>query len=281
MKNNGYSYHTLRFVSKALKFLEKNTNLDNPESVKSFIANYQAAESYKKNLCLAYNHYVKFYDLQWIIPKYTAPEKRPKIPSEEKLNMLISAASVKLAAKLSLSKESGMRPIEIMNLRVRDIDLEKGLVYPSTAKHGSGRVLKVSQSTINLVKVLIQRGNLGLNDKLFRGSSDQYGNQYRRLRNKLAKKFNDPSIKGIRLYDFRHYYATMLYHKTRDLLLVKSLMGHRKIETTLVYTQLIDTGNEEYYTATAKDVNEAQKLLESGFEYVTTFDDLMLFRKRK
>ena len=33
--------------------------------------------------------------------------------------------------------------------------------------------------------------------------------------------------------------ATTLYAKTRDILLVKQQMGHKKIETTLIYTQLL------------------------------------------
>jgi hypothetical protein len=31
----------------------------------------------------------------------------------------------------------------------------------------------------------------------------------------------------------------------------------------------------------AKTVEEAQKLVETGFEYVCSFDDMKLFRKRK
>jgi hypothetical protein len=42
---------------------------------------------------------------------------------------------------------------------------------------------------------------------------------------------------------------------------------------------LINFESDEYTSAVAKDINEAQKLAESGFEYVVTFDNLMLFRK--
>jgi hypothetical protein len=58
-------------------------------------------------------------------------------------------------------------------------------------------------------------------------------------------------------------------------------MGHSKIETTLIYTQLVNFKEDEYHSAIAKNVEEARKLVESGFEYVTTFDSIMLFRKRK
>lgn len=74
----------------------------------------------------------------------------------------------------------------------------------------------------------------------------------------------------------------MLYYRTKDILLVKQQLGHRKIETTLIYTQLVNfNDNEEYYSATAKTVEDAQKLIEQGFDFVTDFDAVKLFRKRK
>jgi len=49
----------------------------------------------------------------------------------------------------------------------------------------------------------------------------------------------------------------------------------------MIYTQLIHFRAEEYYSATARTVEEAQKLTEQGFEYVCDFDGIRLFRKRK
>jgi hypothetical protein len=73
----------------------------------------------------------------------------------------------------------------------------------------------------------------------------------------------------------------MEYHKTRDILHVMNLLGHRNIESTLVYTQLMSFESDEYHSAVARTVEEARKLLEEGFEYICQKDDLMLFRKRK
>jgi hypothetical protein len=49
----------------------------------------------------------------------------------------------------------------------------------------------------------------------------------------------------------------------------------------VVYPHLIDFEGDEYHSAVAKSVDEARKLLETGFEYVCQKDDIMLFRKRK
>ncbi len=58
-------------------------------------------------------------------------------------------------------------------------------------------------------------------------------------------------------------------------------MGWKKLETSLFYLQSVDFGNEEYHNATAKTVEEASKLIEQGFDYITEFDGVKLFRKRK
>lgn len=106
-------------------------------------------------------------------------------------------------------------------------------------------------------------------------------NAFMKVRNSLTDKLKEPGLKSIRLYDLRHYYAIMTYHRTKDILYTKQQLGHKRIETTLLYAQLVNFESDEYHSAVAKNINDAQKLAEIGFEYVTTFDNLMLFRKRK
>ena len=73
----------------------------------------------------------------------------------------------------------------------------------------------------------------------------------------------------------------MEYAKTKDILHVKKVLGHRNIKNTLVYTQLIDFKEDEYVCKAAKTVEEATQLIEMGFEYVTDMEGVKLFRKRK
>jgi len=281
MKKQGRSDYSINFTRKALSFLAKHCNLNEPESIRTFVANYNTSSGYKRNLCIAYNKYVKFYGLSWNMPLYKAPEKMPKIPSTEKIEMLISSSSKKLALKLKLSMETGLRPIELMNLRVEDIDFDNRTVHPSTAKGGSSRMLKITQGTTDMLKVHIVKHNLGSTDRLFKGSSNDYSKHFRAMRNKLSIKLQDPSVRQIRLYDLRHYFATMTYHKTRDILFTKAQMGHRKIETTLLYTQLLNLNEAEFTSAVAKNTDEVCKLIEQGFEFVCDMDWIKLFRKRK
>jgi integrase len=285
LKKKGRANATIKNVSKALNALEKFCDLDKPEQVRTFIATFDRKNGYKRNLCFAYDNYVKVHGLQWERPKYYVPSKLPKIPLESQIDCIITKASPKLALAISMSKDTGLRPIELMRLKLKDIDLAKGAVYPETAKHGSPRVLKLSNSTLNMLNKWLSKKNLGLNDNLFTWwNSDIYSKFFRETRNKVAKKMSDNSIKSIRLYDLRHYFATMTYHRTKDILFVKQQMGHRKIETTMIYTQLLQFEKDDNYTCkVAKNVEQATELIEVGFEYITGEynDGGKIFRKRK
>jgi hypothetical protein len=58
------------------------------------------------------------------------------------------------------------------------------------------------------------------------------------------------------------------------------LLGHKNIANTLIYTQLVEFDGDEYCSAVASSIEEAQKLIEAGFEYVCTYEGLMIFRRR-
>jgi len=73
----------------------------------------------------------------------------------------------------------------------------------------------------------------------------------------------------------------MEYHRTKDILHVMKLLGHKNIANTLIYTQLVEFENDDYSSATANNVDEAKKLIETGFEYVCSHGNVMIFRKRK
>jgi site-specific recombinase XerC len=77
----------------------------------------------------------------------------------------------------------------------------------------------------------------------------------------------------------------MEYHKTKDILHVKEILGHKNINNTLIYINLeravFKTSNNEFTVKAVKTLEEACKLLEVGFEYVTEVDGKKIFRKRK
>jgi len=283
MKKNGYSDYTIQNYRRALNTLAKYCNLNKPETVKSFLATLEGTHGYKKQLVFAYDKYVKTYGLTWERPKYIPRRKMPRIPQEEKINYIIANASPKLRTAISISKDTGLRPIELMRLKLKDVDLDKRAVYPETAKHGSPRVLKITEKTLHMLTEYIGRANIKPHQKIFANWKPiDYSKYFRITRNKTAKKMGDQSITQIRLYDLRHFFATMLYHKTKDILFVKQQLGHKSIETTLIYTQLLQFQSEDEYTCkVATNTKEDKELIETGFEYVTEIDGQKLFRKRK
>ncbi len=73
----------------------------------------------------------------------------------------------------------------------------------------------------------------------------------------------------------------MEYHRTKDILHVIQLLGHKNINNTLIYTQLINFESDEFHVRVAKNLEEDKELVEAGFEYVTERDGAKIYRKRK
>jgi len=281
MKKNAYADTTIKAVGRRLRHLERNCDLHDPENVKTYIGNKTTGNGHKQSLIEAYAILMRSINQEWSQPFYKRYDKLPKIPTTEKLNLIIANARIKLSLFLSMSRDLGTRPIELTWLKVNDIDLKSGVVTLTGAKYTIGRTLKLKTKTLEMLKQFIIKKNLNQNDRLFPSKSKNIGTVYRRLRNRLSEKLQDPTIRQIRLYDFRHHYASMLYHKTKDLLLVKAQLGHKDLRTTLRYTQLLNLQDDEWTCKASTNVKESTALIEAGFEYVTEQDGLKLFRKRK
>jgi hypothetical protein len=79
----------------------------------------------------------------------------------------------------------------------------------------------------------------------------------------------------------------MEYHRTKDILYVKKILGHKRIDNTLKYihleAMLFNDVQDEYIVKVANDTKESCALIEVGFEYVTgEFNDGgKIFRKLK
>jgi integrase/recombinase XerD len=281
MENDNKADQTIRNYDKLLSYLAKHTDLSQPEEVKRFVASKANGNAYKRNLIIAYALYCKHYHIEWQKPLYRQEAKHIRIPTREKLGKFISNAGMTLSIKLQISMETGLRPIELHNLKAKDVDLQQRIIYPTTAKYGASRSLRMSPNLTERLGEYLARTHLKPEDTLFRGTPQRYGNHYRKLRNRLAEKLKDASLKTVRLYDFRHYFATNLYDKTKDILLVKQQMGHKKLDTTLIYTQLLNLNEDEWTCKGATTVEQATQLIEAGFQYVTEIDEVKLFRKRK
>jgi integrase len=104
-------------------------------------------------------------------------------------------------------------------------------------------------------------------------------------RKKLARKLDNPRLSPIHFPGIRHWKATTLYHQTKDILHVKAFMGHRIIESILVYVQiesaLYQNLSDDWTCKVAETTERAKELIGAGFEVVMQKDSLAYFRKRK
>jgi integrase len=117
--------------------------------------------------------------------------------------------------------------------------------------------------------------------KVFDATSDALRKSFEKQRKQLAYKLKNPRLIQITFHTLRHWKATMEYHKTRDIMHVMQILGHRSISNTLVYTHLIDFNEDDYVARVAHSEQEVCQLIESGFEFVCDFSGNKIFRKRK
>ncbi|OGD46870.1 hypothetical protein A3K79_03845 [Candidatus Bathyarchaeota archaeon RBG_13_46_16b] len=98
----------------------------------------------------------------------------------------------------------------------------------------------------------------------------------------LHKMQKNPRLLSIELRTFRHWGGTMIAHYTNgNVLTVKKLLGHKRIENTMKYIGLIHFKDDEFEVATATTVEEAKQVLSAGFDYVTEKSGIMLFKRPK
>jgi len=65
LKKQGKAEETINGYSRRLRHLAKNTDINNPETVKAYIANKESSNANKEAYANAYDHFVKFYGLKW------------------------------------------------------------------------------------------------------------------------------------------------------------------------------------------------------------------------
>ena len=279
MKKQGLADQTIQGRKNIIStLLNRQVNIDNPESVKEYLASSDNSNGRKRNIVHAITAYYTMKDKTWTPPKYTRIPKIPWVPQEKQVNQLIAAVPNKYKPYLQILKETGMRPGEAWQLRWKDIDYNTRQVRITPEKGSNPRILPISNELISMLNLLPKEIEYVFKNGRYRHFSEGF----RKHSKKIAAELGDPDLARIKFKTMRHYKGTMEYHKTKDILHVKQVLGHKNIKNTLVYTHLINFRAEEYTTKVAKNSDEACVLLESGFEYVLTSPDgLMIFKKRK
>jgi integrase len=279
MKKRGLKEKTIEVRSFALtQLVELGADLNNPDSVETILATEKFTACKKHRLASAYYCFTKTFKIQWERIKTDYSPKQPFVPLESELDALISAAGKTTAAFLQVAKDTGARSGEISKLRWTDIDTEKNTIAINTPGKGSNsRTLKVSAKTIAMLNSLSQK----YDPYIFNPNPCTYRASIITLRKRVANTLQNPRLRRIHLHSFRHWKGTMEYAKTKDLLWVMHVLGHKNIKNTQIYMHLCDFSSEEYFSAVAETIDQARKLIESGFSFICDWGGVKLFSKRK
>ena len=262
----------------------KHCNLSKPVEVENFVYSMNVKNNYKNKLFSAYQYLCHANEILWTKPKKLREENFViHIPTEARIDTIISSAGPVYSVVFNLSKY-GLRPDEIHKLTLRDLDLGQGNITVPTSKLGAQRTIQLKKQTIDLLKEYVAKKHISLPDQKLFGSVDKIKRAWLKYRYRAYSKFKDAELLKIRLYDLRHWYATITYIATRDIFQVKYLLGHRRLDNTLIYIHLakgLTSYSEDDYCKASNTIEEAKALIESGFEYVTEVDGVKLFKKRK
>ena len=288
MRQAGLRESTIRPRIQNLKRIAKQTPILNTTAVTASLANVKWHENTKRKRIEDLAAFYQFKHFKWAKPKCRRIEKLPQVPLESDIDQLIQSAQkmrrgLKTAIFLQLLKETGVRPGEAWRLLWQDIDFERALVNISPEKGSNPRQPRISQKLIGMFNNLTRK-----NQYIFQNKSqdplqglDNFRKTFEHQRKRAAEQLDNPKIKQITFKSLRHFKATMEYHKTKDILHVMRVLGHKNIKNTLVYTHLISYEADEWICKVATTVDDAKLLIEQGFDFVTDLEHMKLFRKRK
>jgi site-specific recombinase XerD len=166
------------------------------------------------------------------------PRKLPRVLSpEEVLRLLEAAASPKHKAALSVAYGAGLRAMEVVALKVSDIDSKRMMLRVEQGKGRKDRFAMLSPQLLELLRDWwrIARPPLWIfpgRDRVSQMSTRQLN----RVCHRAAELAGLP--KWVAPHTLRHSFATHLLEQNIDVRVIQVLLGHAKLDTTARYTQV-------------------------------------------
>jgi integrase len=105
---------------------------------------------------MAYGHYCKANEIDWDRPNLNNERYPVKVPTEERINLIISSSTPHYSVIFHLSKH-GLRPDEISKITLRDVDLERRELVVRTSKLGLERTLRLNRETVDLLNEYLSK----------------------------------------------------------------------------------------------------------------------------
>src|SRR5271168_96986 len=176
------------------------------------------------------------------------PRRIPAVLSVEEVTLLLRAASgPKYKAAFATAYGAGLRVSEVVALKVADIDSQRMLLR---VEQGKGRKDRYA----TLPPILLERlrtwwraaraqGKVLPGGYLFPGLDPLDSMSTRQLNRAVHEAAQAAHIdKRVNMHLLRHSFATHLLEQGVDIRKIQVLLGHKKLQTTALYTQVaIDT----------------------------------------
>jgi integrase len=283
LKRRGRKDSTIETYNSYITILSK-SNLEDPDTIALFI-NENWTENSTRNVAVsAYEAFLKSIGKTWNKPTYKQESKKPFIPSDEELQQAILTGKKPNMTFSQILYETGARTNEAERIQWEDIDYTRKKIYIKASKNGNARFITVSDKLLNMI------GRLPRNDKqtyVFpkKGKNTRRVSFSKRME-RLARLTNNTRYRKIHFHTFRHVFALRTYHRTKDILHVKTLLGHRNLMTTQryveLYCQIYDTNQpDQFITKIAATKEERINLINDGWTFIKNDENDWYFRKPK
>ena len=176
-----------------------------------------------------------------MVEKIPRPRREQKLPAvlsrDEVLRIFAAIQHLKHRALLMLAYSAGLRVSEVVRLQIEDIDSGRGLIRVRQAKSRKDRYVPLSQVALETLRLYWQAHRP--EKWLFPGAREGRHLSTRAVQKALARAREKANIrKTFSTHALRHSFATHLLEDGTDLRYVQEFLGHKKPETTMIYTHV-------------------------------------------
>lgn len=171
------------------------------------------------------------------------PRKLPVVLSPEEVTRLLEAApNLRARAALSVAYGAGLRAAEVVALKISDIDSERMVIRVEQGKGQKDRYAMLSPTLLALLRHWYREARAG--GKVLPGGWLFPGSQFDHLSTRQLNRLFRAAVqtagidKEVSLHSLRHSFATHLLEQKTDIRVIQVLLGHKKLETTALYSQV-------------------------------------------
>jgi len=166
------------------------------------------------------------------------PRKLPVVLSPEEVARFLQAApGLKYRAALSVAYGAGLRASEVISLKVSDIDSTRMVIRVEQGKGRKDRYVMLSAHLLELLRTYWKAARP--QGWLFPGQNRVNPLTTRQLNRACHFAAQAAGIdKRVSLHTLRHSFATHLLEQKVDIRVIQVLLGHKKLDTTALYSQV-------------------------------------------